>query len=522
MPIQPASIVLSGGESCAFTCDSGSVTWAVPSNKGKITDSGVYTAPGKSKIWFSRAVAIEAKVNQRSCGSAVVLLSPGPTWIITLWVTFTALLIGLCFAVWAVWPPPAELPWLEVSPPVATVALGGTQSFQTKIWYARDQDVTWSATGGLITPNGFFTATNPLNIGDRVILTAARSVDHTLTGTALVIVKRNGLAIAPPTVSLLAGIPQQFTAIESASVGGNQPPAGASSATTNNANAATSSTRLAWSISDPALKIKDGFVTAPKHISQLERVIVTATDTADPERQASALLYLNPGNMLANPALPVAELSRDRPLIILVMLMGALGALLAASRSLANFVGNKSFAPRWSLYYLLRPLFGAGLATIVFFGYRIGAVTGLKDTSPADPFAAAFVAGIVGLFADTVLQKLKDTIDALLPAKDDRHDKIAAAATVPSISSAQGFHSTKQMTVKGQGFVRGATVTVNSQNRSVTFVDTTQLRVTLTDSDTPGKVKVIVTNPDHQASAAFDAEILASEGSAAQPAQNPA
>jgi hypothetical protein len=66
---------------------------------------------------------------------------------------------------------------------------------------------------------------------------------------------------------------------------------------------------------------------------------------------------------------------------------------------------------------MLRPLFGARLATIVFFGYRIAAITSLKDTTPADPFTAAFVAGIVGLFADRVLRKLQDTINALLPSK---------------------------------------------------------------------------------------------------------
>jgi hypothetical protein len=77
-----------------------------------------------------------------------------------------------------------------------------------------------------------------------------------------------------------------------------------------------------------------------------------------------------------------------------------------ASRSLANFVGNDAFVPRWSLFYVFRPTFGAGLALLVFFGYRIGAVAGVKGAAPADPFAATFVAGMVGLFADTVMQKL--------------------------------------------------------------------------------------------------------------------
>jgi IPT/TIG domain len=445
----------------------------------------------------------------------------------TLAAFFVILLVGLCASIFFVWPPPAESPWLEVTPPVATVAPGASQMFDTKIWHTRDQGVTWSATGGLITPNGLFTASS-LKAGDRVVLTAARSTDHTLTGTALVIIEPTGLAISPTTASLLDGMPQQFTAMEAHPASGSQTASsGATTATASGTQAPKSGAapsppapppgpapapKLGWSISDPdAAKItQDGLITSLKPITQFRRLIVTVKDNdpKNPERQAAAVLYLNPGNMQANAATPAAELSRDRVLIELVMLMGALGALLAASRSLASFVGNKTFVPRWSLYYVLRPLFGAGLAAIVFFGYRIGAVTGLKDTAPADPFAAAFVAGMVGLFADTVLQKLKDTIDALLPSKDDRGDKIAPDTTAPSITSAQGSVTSKQMTIKGDGFVQGATVTLNGQARDVTFVDANTLRVTLKDSDT-GKVSIVVTNLDKQASAAFDGEITA-------------
>jgi len=498
-----------GGESCAFTCDAGSATWTIAPAHGSITSSGVYSAPQKWQIWFSTTITVEARTHGegKSCGTAAILLSAAPAWITSLAAFFAILLVGLCLSIFLVWPPPAEQPWLEVTPPVATVAPGASQMFDTRIWHTRDQGVTWSATGGLITPNGLFTATAPLGAGDRVILTAARSIDHTLTGTALVIVKPVGLVITPATVSLLGGMPQQFRAIES------RP---ASSAQASNAapatNAGAAPITVTWSVSDPSVKVTpDGIATAPKQISQLKRVIVTATDNTDPERQAASVLYLNPGNMEINASLPTAELSRDRVLISLVMLMGALGALLAASRSLASFVGNKTFAPRWSLYYILRPLFGAGLAAIVFFGYRIGAVTGLRDTAPADPFAAAFIAGMVGLFADTVLQKLKDTIDALLPSKDDRSNKLTPStpAAAPSVSSAQGSVTSKQMTIKGQGFLSGATIALNGQAREVTFVDTTELRAALTDADTAGKVKVIVTNPDKQASSALDAEIRA-------------
>jgi hypothetical protein len=493
MAIQPASVTLIGGESCAFNCDAGSADWTIAPDRGTMSSNGVYTAPQKWKVWFSTTITVEArtKPDGKLCGTAAILLSAAPAWITSLAAFFAVLLILLCLSVFLVWPPPAESPWIDADPPVVTIAPKGSQMFNTTVWHTRDQGVTWSATGGLIMPNGQFTATDPLKKGDRLVVTAAKNSDHTLTGTALVIINDTSLRIDPAKAFLNSPGSQTFQAVDS-----NDKPA-----------------KLTWSVSDSEYaKVDNGVVTVRAKPPTPKRVIVTATDTAaDPQRQASALLYLNPAVGQDGTSMSAVELEQDRKLILLVMLIGALGALLAASRSLANFVGNKTFEPSWSLYYLLRPLFGAGLAAIVFFGYRIGAVSGLKDATPADPFRAAFVAGIVGLFADTVLQKLKDTIDALLPSKDDRSNKLNSSktATAPSVTSAQGAITSKQMTVRGQGFLSGATVTLNGQAREVTFVDATQLRVTLTDADKEGPVTVIVTNPDKQASAAFDAEIQA-------------
>jgi hypothetical protein len=207
--------------------------------------------------------------------------------------------------------------------------------------------------------------------------------------------------------------------------------------------------------------------------------------------------------------LAATELLRDTNLLVLVILMGALGALLGASRSLANFVGNGAFIPRWSLFYLFRPTFGAGLALLVFFGYRIGAVTGVKSTGPADPFAATFVAGMVGLFADTVLQKLKDLITALFPSHDERTDKVTPPAHTPAIASADGSRATGKMTIRGSSFVTGATVTFDMNPRATAFVSPNELTVTLDPTDQVGRVKVVVTNPDKGASAAFEGTISA-------------
>ncbi len=51
----------------------------------------------------------------------------------------------------------------------------------------------------------------------------------------------------------------------------------------------------------------------------------------------------------------------------LVAIMGSLGGFLSCIQSFGRYVGNRQFLRSWTLYYLLFPLKGAGLALVVFF-----------------------------------------------------------------------------------------------------------------------------------------------------------
>src|SRR5260370_13224587 len=106
----------------------------------------------------------------------------------------------------------------------------------------------------------------------------------------------------------------------------------------------------------------------------------------------------------------------------------------------------------------------------------MGPVATFKDTAPADPYAAAFAAGLVGLFADTVLGKLRELLDTLCKVQEPRTDKMSDGATAPApaIESAVGSAATG-FTVTGSNFVSGSTVLVDGQNRTTTFVSATKL-----------------------------------------------
>ncbi len=513
MAVQPAAARLSGGDSQTFTCDTPEVTWVAP-GIGKIDTQGqvcVYTAPPKWQIWFSRDVILTALGGAQGSSSAVITLVSTPAWIAALCVIYAVLFVSLVLGVYWIWPPPSYTPWIDVSPPIVTLAPGHTQQFEARVRNVRDQSVTWSATAGLITPTGFFTPPAEPAPGTRIIVTATSKSDNTLAQSGMVVLNPSGLASSPISASMGPSKAVEFQALTSgAPPSAPKSPGGAEPAPA----PAAKVPEYDWVSSDPSVKVDPkeagkAIVQSPTKVDFFKNVIITVMDKTDHTRQAASLVRLSPGELPIDEDLSEYELFRDKRLIMLVLLTGALGALLGASRSLANFVGNDAFVPRWTLYYLLRPSFGAGLALLVFFGYRIGAIAGVKGAAPADPFTATFMAGLVGLFADTVLQKLKDVITALFPTQDERKDKVTGLIEIPTIESVEASAATKQMKIKGKNFASGATVTVTGKARPVTFGSVNELTVALDASDVPGDVKVVVTNPDKQASSEFPAKISA-------------
>jgi hypothetical protein len=193
--------------------------------------------------------------------------------------------------------------------------------------------------------------------------------------------------------------------------------------------------------------------------------------------------------------------------------MGALGAFLGSSRSFVNYIGNRQFAASWGLFYLLRPLLGAGLALVVFFGTRIGAVGSLGTVASADPFAAAFVAGLVGLFVDSVLGKLQELVVALIPTREPRADPMRSPVSPgtpprPAVTSATGTVAGGKMTIKGANFTDKSKAFLAGSPRTTTFVSATELTVTLdATKDTAGTVKVKVANSDTEVSPEVDGTI---------------
>ena len=197
--IEPTAVTLAGNESVRFRSDG--TLWALSPQKGSLNEqTGTYNAP--RFVWNSRKVFLTVydPANPGLGGTAEIDLVSSLSWLALLAVYWPALLLLLLMWGWANWPGSPAQPTLMVGPPAVTVGRGQSQQFTASLNDVPELDVTWSATSGLITPNGFF---SPQSLAadqkdQTVTVTATRNSDKTKAATAIVIVSAGpGLFLYP-------------------------------------------------------------------------------------------------------------------------------------------------------------------------------------------------------------------------------------------------------------------------------------------------------------------------------------
>ena len=180
----------------------------------------------------------------------------------------------------------------------------------------------------------------------------------------------------------------------------------------------------AWPASTPAavdVTVVDtlGQVT-PMEIDSLEaRVARAATTIVRESVQATdtirvyAILW----------RIDIVGVSWDTRLLLISLWFGALGSLLHAGASFATFAGNRELVASWVPWYIVRPLLGAGLATVFYVVLRAGfATTGGSPVADVSHFTVAAAAALVGLFTQRATVKLREVFDAVFPPREnDKH-----------------------------------------------------------------------------------------------------
>ena len=99
-------------------------------------------------------------------------------------------------------------------------------------------------------------------------------------------------------------------------------------------------------------------------------------------------------------------------LIAMVMMVGALGALVGGCRRFLYFSTRDELTKRDEWSYVIRPLQGAALALIVYFTLR-GGYLGQDQSAPVNPYGVAALSALVGLFTRHAVSKLTDVFDTL-------------------------------------------------------------------------------------------------------------
>jgi len=160
-----------------------------------------------------------------------------------------------------------------VSPNSATLSSGATQQFSALVQGTANTAVTWSASAGLISANGLFSAPS-VSANTNVTVTAISVADPTKRSSATVTVSpatsNISVAITPNSASLISGNTQQFAATV----------------------LGTSNTAVGWS-STAGLVSSAGMFTAPA-VSNSTNVTVTARSLADSTKTSSATVTVTP------------------------------------------------------------------------------------------------------------------------------------------------------------------------------------------------------------------------------------
>jgi hypothetical protein len=121
---------------------------------------------------------------------------------------------------------------------------------------------------------------------------------------------------------------------------------------------------------------------------------------------------------------------REKSLLVIVAVSGALGSMIYVIRSFFQYVGERKLLYSWLLSYFLTPLAGAGLATAVYIVLRAGLISGGGATPDAFGFAAVGI--LVGLFVQQAAEKLKDVFETLFAEGPKGSDSLGNGAGVPA------------------------------------------------------------------------------------------
>lgn len=179
--------------------------------------------------------------------------------------------------------------------------------------------------------------------------------------------------------------------------------------------------------------------------------------------------------------------------IWLMILAGALGAIMHALRSFCCYVGNRQLLWSWIPTYVFLPFIGAGTSTVFYIVIR----GGLMSSAPGSEnvFGLMAIGTLVGLFSQLALPTLEKLARIIFtePEPGSDHYRVEDAQPplkVGKVDPQEGLEN-QPVVISGSGFTQGVKVTFDDLPAKVAKVEDQAITVT-TPLHAPGKVKVFV------------------------------
>jgi hypothetical protein len=187
-------------------------------------------------------------------------------------------------------------------------------------------------------------------------------------------------------------------------------------------------------------------------------------------------------------------------LILIVVIVGSLGALIHVARSFYWYVGNRNLKSSWLLMYFLIPFTGGGLALLFFLISR-----GVSSAQPAGIESSvggyAALSALVGMFSQQALAKLKQIAESVFAPAEKGKDQ-ATSSVAPKITSIQPMNGPTsggtKVVIAGAGFSSVSHATFGGVPAGAIAVDNdTQITAT-TPAHPAGKIDIEVATSSGQ------------------------
>jgi hypothetical protein len=185
-------------------------------------------------------------------------------------------------------------------------------------------------------------------------------------------------------------------------------------------------------------------------------------------------------------------------LLLIVMLGGALGALIHGFRSLVWYVGNRQAVKSWAALYIALPFVGAGIAVIFYLVVRGGFFSPTSSVDATSPFGFAALAALIGMFTEPAVLKLRKVAITVFEPPEKGKDHVGPAPKVTQITPQKGTTAGgDSVTLTGSDFSTTVKVLFDKIAGNVTASTNTSVTV-ITPPHAKGKVDVTIVNDDKQ------------------------